>query len=156
MVHALALGLVDGGVGIGLAGLGVVGALVALVEVVVAGRVVAVVLEAAVAAVRHRVVVVGPVRIDAVADAGHVADAVDAVADAVVDAVVGAVVAVAVGLHLPQRVLRVDRAAVVRVGVAVLRVRHVDPWGRKDKPNQFHSSSTKKTKRTRTYNRRRC
>lgn len=30
-------------------------------------------------------------------------------------------------LHLPQRVLRVDAAAVVRVGVAVLQVTHVSP-----------------------------
>ena len=105
VIHAFA-SFVDGSVGIAV--VGDVVALVALVQVVVAGRrVVTVVFESAVAAVGHRVVVVGAILVE------HVA----------------------VGFQLPQRVLRVDGAAVVRVGVAVLRVGHVDTCRKDAKRN---------------------
>ena len=98
MIYAF-VDFVNGGVRIAV--VGDVFALVALVEVIITGWwVVAVVFESAVSSVRHRVVVVGAVLIHDVT----------------------------VGFQLPQRILRVDRAAVVRVGVAVLCVGHVNTF----------------------------
>ena len=112
MVHAFSV-LVDGGVRIAVAGNCVIVSLLVQVVVAVAGRVVAVIFESSVASVGHRVVVVGPVRQGS--SSSCVIVSVDSSAS-----VLGQ-------FQLPQRVLRVDRAAVVRVRVAVLRVGHVDP-----------------------------
>lgn len=40
---------------------------------------------------------------------------------------VGSIVSLSSHLHLPKGVLGVDRAAVIRVGVAVFHIAHVDP-----------------------------
>ena len=98
MIHAF-VDFMNGSVRIAV--VGDVLALVALVQIVVARwRVVAVVFEPAISSVRHRVVVVGTVLIH------HVT----------------------VGFQLPQRILRVDRASIVRVRVAVLCVGHVNTF----------------------------
>ena len=102
MIHAF-VDFVNGGVGIGVVG-DVLLTLVALIEIVVAGWwIVTVVFESAISSVCHGVVVVGAVLIH------HVA----------------------VGFQLPQRILRVDRASVVRVRVALLCVSHVDTFSLK-------------------------